>query len=175
MTELNPYWIQDDTGFTGDTASPLLTRAQTKPQIAPTGSGRLRGNAMTTPEQQMTYGAIQTGGNILATGIGAYMQSKENEKAIEESEQLAEQSRQDRLKQQKVDNSINQRLFEQEQKEFELQKNKEKFDLRYNRWINKINKAIESRNKITEVAKSFANILRGSELHDVLLKEFGGK
>jgi hypothetical protein len=166
--------ISDPYNDTLGNHTPNWQVAPQRTQLQQNNSGR-DSSGMTTPEQQIGMNAVQSVGQIAATGLNAYEQYQENEKNRKEAEQLAGVAREDKLKQQKIENSINKRVFEQEQKDFALKKSKDEFDLRYNRWITMINKSIESRQKIGGVAQRLFDSMRNSGMQDILLKEFGGK
>jgi hypothetical protein len=141
----------------------------TQPQTQPISNGRSQ-TGMTSAEQQMTGDTIQTGAGI-AVDIGlGYLQSKENEKNRKEDRRNAEQVRQDTLNQRNTEISFKNKIQEQEEKAFQIQKTKDEYDLRFERFITSIQKSIESKQKIKDLAANLFSPEKANTIQQFMLQ-----
>lgn len=147
-----------------------LVPAQSLPKVnADTNVGE-----WTSAEQSMALAGAGAVGNIAASYIGGKLNQKENEKARIEARQIAEMNRADTLKQQGIENAFSDRVYKNEEKEFVLKKIEDKFNLKINRAIMTLKNNIDNRNKLMSMADNFANIMKTTNLQDMLATNYQG-
>lgn len=116
--------------------------------------------------------AADIGANIYST----YSSIKENEKARKESRELAEISRRDKLKQEKIDNQLRQRTLEQEKEQFEINKWSSSQDLRQQLYIQKLKKLMDNRAKLVAGFSKFKeSAVKNADINNIILSSFRRK
>lgn len=131
------------------------------------------GGKFNTAQENMIGGAVNAGAGIVSTGIGAAFQSSAIKDAQKENRDMFNQDRAANIAQSNVSNSLKKKAVSQEERSMKLQQKQQDYDLRINRWLNKIQQSVESQQNLVENSEQLFSLLNNENLRTAIMKSFG--
>lgn len=142
----------------------------------PSDSGRSLGSSPNSAQTQMAGEVIGTAGNIGTEVVSAGLQYNANRQARDKAISLSNMQREDILNQRRTDNSLKQRLYEADVKNFELNKIQEQETLRHNTWLADFTKALENHTyQMDLLSKLKKDPNKSEQIKNIILGVFRGK
>lgn len=135
-------------------------------------NGRAGGKGMNAAQTQIAGDAIGAVASVASTGIQAYFQNKEINAARKEARSLEDQARNDALSQAGVSNSLKRKSLKQAEEQMKLDQKRDEYDLRFNRWILSMKKALDARQKLAEGADNVFNSLSDERVIQAIRSQF---
>lgn len=130
------------------------------------------GGKLNTAQEDIAAGAIGAGAGAIATGIGAGFEAGATRRAQNEARTMYEQERASNIKQQNVSNGLKRRALSNEERSMRLAQKQQEFDLRINRFINKIQQAMENQQYVLENKDKMMSALSNENVRSAILKSF---
>lgn len=138
------------------------------PGVSPTGNVD---TGLNSAQQQEMTGALGTAAQVGSSVIQGVYQYNQNEAARAEARSIADQNRNDTLKQQAVNNAQRSKIQELEEKQFQQKQKRDSFNLKLSSFIKSVSDDVNNRQSfINGVDTMMGNMLKDEQMKNMMVQ-----